>query len=740
MRAYRTLAVVVLGACFASASPLRAEDFFPFSVWYSGGKARAPMLEPVDETSRERWRTDLERIKRLGFNTVRTWVEWTANEPREGEYDFSNLELLAELAGEVGLKLFLQVYVDSAPDWVGDRWADARFVAQSGAVVPSQSAPGFCFDHGEVREKILDYYRRVARVASRYPNFIGWDLWSEPHIINWAIIDYVPNATFCYCPSSIRRFRDWLRGKYGSLESLNRAWYRTFTDWEQVEPPRFGTILSYTDFIDWRVFVREKLAEDLRLRHEAVKSVDPTRVTTSHAAVPGLFTSPLMGVGSPDDWLMAEAADYWGTSIYPKHSFPERHWSLLTLTSLMDFARSSGRHKPGFYVGELQAGLGIRGTVVGDPVTAEDQRLWVLGMLSRGARAINVYAYYPMSSGYEAGGYGLIELDGRVTPRAEALGGLAAMVDRNRELILAASPPASEVAVVYNPLAYLVGGEQHLSPAGAVRESLQGIYRAFWRRNIPVDFIHLREVEAERLEGYKVLFLPYPLMLTEASADGLKRFVRNGGTLVTEARCGWNDDRGFSQDVIPGFGLDEVFGVREGRLKMEDSVEILLTDLGARFVSRPAGTVARGVGIRGDFQTYPGTEVLAEFRDGAPAMTSRSFGAGRAIVAGTFLGMANGRRPDEATEEVFAAAARSAGVSPLFGLELPLSERPVEVRVLESPERKIVFLFNHGDDPASVELPFGKLVDLETGEEIEGGELILAGAQIRVLVTPAEGP
>ncbi len=736
MRAYRTLAIAVLGASLASANPLRAEDFFPFSVWYSGGKARAPMLEPVDEGSRERWRADLEQIKRLGFNTVRTWVEWTASEPRPGEYDFSNLELLAELAQEVGLKLFIQVYVDSAPDWVGDRWADARFVAQSGAVIPSQAAPGFCFDHGEVQAKILDFYRRVARVATRYPNFIGWDLWSEPHIINWAIIDYVPNATFCYCPSSIRRFRRWLEAKYGDLEGLNRAWYRTFTDWEQVEPPRFGTILSYTDFVDWRLYVREKLAEDLRLRHEAVKGVDPTKVTTSHAAVPGLFTSPLMGVGSPDDWLMAEAADYWGTSIYPKHSFPARHWSLLTLTSLMDFARSSGRHKPGFYVGELQAGMGIRGTVVGNPVTAEDQRLWALGMLSRGARAINVYAYYPMSSGYEAGGYGLIELDGTVTPRAEALGRLASMVDRNRELFLSARPSAAEVAVVYNPLTYLVGGEQHLSPAGAVRESLQGIYRAFWRRNVPVDFVHLREIEAGELDGYKVLFLPYPLMLTEASAEGLKRFVRDGGTLVTEARCGWNDDRGFSQDIIPGFGLDDVFGVREGRLKMEESVELALTEAGTRFASQPAGTVVRGIGIRGNLQPYPGTEVLGEFRDGAVAMTSRSFGDGRAIVAGTFLGMANGQQPDEATEELFAAAARSAGVKPVLGLELPLTDLPVEVRLLESAAGKLVFLFNHRDEPATVDLPFERLTDLETGEELAGDGLTLPLGQIRVLLAP----
>ncbi len=34
---------------------------------------------------------------------------------------------------------------------------------------------------------------------------------------------------FCYCPSTQARFREWLKKKYGTLEALNKAWYRTLT-------------------------------------------------------------------------------------------------------------------------------------------------------------------------------------------------------------------------------------------------------------------------------------------------------------------------------------------------------------------------------------------------------------------------------------------------------------------------------------------------------------------------------
>ena len=72
----------------------------------------------------------------------------------------------------------------------------------------------------------------------------------------------------------------------------------------------------------------------------------------------------------------------------------------------------------GFYVGELQAGYGVHGTVVGSPVTSSDLEMWTWGMVSRGARAINYYAFYPMNAGYESGGYGMISLDGSLTERS----------------------------------------------------------------------------------------------------------------------------------------------------------------------------------------------------------------------------------------------------------------------------------------------------------------------------------
>jgi beta-galactosidase len=138
-------ALVLLAVLAGSVFPVgKKSDFFPVSVWYAGGKARAPMLEKVTSESPRLWKKDLEQIRSLGFNTVRTWIEWTNCEPEEGRYDFSALRTLIDLAGQLGLRVIVQVYIDSAPDWVGRKYPDSKFIASNGLAVESQAAPGFC--------------------------------------------------------------------------------------------------------------------------------------------------------------------------------------------------------------------------------------------------------------------------------------------------------------------------------------------------------------------------------------------------------------------------------------------------------------------------------------------------------------------------------------------------------------------------------------------------------------------
>jgi beta-galactosidase len=585
-----------------------------------------------------------------------------------------------------------------------------------------------------VRKKILKFFAEAAKVVRDKPAFLGWDLWSEPHIINWAEIYHLGDPEylqFCYCPSSQARFREWLKAKYQTLDGLNKAWYRTFQNWEEVEPPRFGTILTYTDYIDWKSYISDKLAEDLAMKAEAVKSIVPQGVVTSHSAAPGLFTKPMWS-GTPDDRKMAGVVDYYGVSIYPKHAWTIRPWPPFYRAAGNDFVRSMNLANGGFYIGELQAGYGVFGMKLSVPVVGADLRDWMWTSIACGAKAVNIYAYYPMNAGYEAGGYGLVELDGKVTERAVEAGKIAKVVTENMDFFLRSHPPKSEVAILYNPLSHMVGGQQAYTGEGQsigsnnLSESLQGIHKAFFENGMPVDFLHVLDLTPERWRQYKLLVVPYPVMMSQADVKKIIAYVEGGGVLVTEARCGWIDERGFSSDVIPGGGLHEVLGCRESYLmplpktstlrikgaheaipllKDGEKIDTLFFEEGFELLSNKA-------------------QVLAEFENGTPAIVYAPYGKGKAIIVGSFIGSAYHHFKNPNNGKFFAGLFEWLKLSRPVDVESIEKNVLVESRMLEGPNGMILFGFNRGEKKTlakfSVAAARGnyKAINLETKDDV----------------------
>ncbi len=701
------------------------------AVWYGGGKARAPMLESDPRAKKEAWCRDLRQIKALGFNTVRCWMDWASGEPEEKQYRFDTLDVLLDLAEQEGLKVFLQVYMDSAPAWIGRKYPDSLFVSSNGDRIHPESSPGYCMDHPGVRAADLAFYSTLAQRARRSPAFVGWDLWSEPHVINWATPTYISNPEFCFCPNTLRRFRGWLQKKYPSLDALNRAWYREYKSWDEVEPNRLSTILSYTDFIDWKTFIADKLAGDLHARYEAVKQVAPEKIVTSHAAGVGLFSSPLWWEGQSDDWSMARQVDFYGTSFYPKHSAGvdrDVQWR----AALLDFTRSFGfaDNRRGFYIGELQGGFGTIALNVSPTVTPEDLKIWTWSALSRGAKGICYYAWYPMSSGYESGGFGLIQLDGTVTDRSRAAGAVARVVDRNQPLFLNARPPQAQVAVVYNPLVHFVGGRQREAvyggpqgeAAGIEQASLMGIYRALFPANVPLDYIHINELSPAKMAKYKLIYVPYPLMIPESSAAAFTEYVRAGGNLVSEARLGWNNERGWASDTIPGLGLYRAANCRETAVQTVRRPDLVWSSSAFPGL-KPGDHLAGRLYEETLAPLSPEASVVAKFASGEPAAVLGSFGRGRMLTVGSYLSAAYESQRDPGLQRFFTALLDWAGVERTAAVD---SGTP-EVRLLESGAERLVFVFNHKPEAEAVSLSLRlpgagwRATDLVTGDDVPLG-------------------
>ena len=512
----------------------RSEPFIPIGVWYGGGAARAPRLSREPARERDAWRRDLQTIRSLGFNSVRTWVAWADAEPERGRYRFEALDQLLALATEAGLEVIVQIFTEPAPAWVISRYPDAGLVASDGRRVESGGGPGVCLDHDGVRADTTAFIRAAAARAASSPAFFGIDVWSEPKA--GAAIDDTPLA-LCYCPHTTRRFRDWLKAEYRTLDALGGAWPRRLSSWDDVDAPRSRPIEARADFADWATFTTAKLRDELQLKADAA-SPRGLRPVSSHAGAPATVLDPPSGSGTPDDWWMSTAVDQYGTSLVPKRAGPGAAWPPARLAAALDAVRSATRDR-GWWAGRVQAGPDEAGGTAGPPVTGADLRLWGWAALSRGATAITYDAWYPTA----AGGQGLVDPDGGAGSRARAAGTFADIVARNPLLFAPLRPRPSRVGILYNRASAFADGATAAS-RGLVRDSMLGFHRALFNENLQMDFVHPDEILAGLASKYDAVIVSDPVMLGERVARTLRPTCRAAARSSAKRGLALQDDRG----------------------------------------------------------------------------------------------------------------------------------------------------------------------------------------------------
>ena len=105
----------------------------------------------------------------------------------------------------------------------------------------------------------------------------------------------------------------------------------------------------------------------------------------------------------------------------------------------------------------------------------------------------------------------------------------------------------------------------------------------------------------------------------------------------------------FATEIIPGMGLDKVFGVRESKVEMQDNFKMEITSSQKLIPSLKKNQHLKGTRFAESFEVYENgqTEVIATLEDKSPCIVSNKYGNGKTLIIGTFLGMANHQQPDK---------------------------------------------------------------------------------------------
>jgi len=631
---------------------------FPFGAVYFR-KSNPPQQD---------WARDHKTAADLGVNAFRHWFMWASIENSPGQYDWRDYDRMVELEGQNHIKTVIAEIISGAPEWMWDKYPQARHVDAAGAesfpTVAASSATGsapLSLDNDEIQTQAGKFLTALVERYRDNPATYGYDVWNESDVSD----DYSPAAQAI--------FRDWLKAKYGTLEALGRAWHRySLGDWESVHPPHgFG---GYPDSLDWLAFRRDDAIRLLHWRTDLIRGLDKRNQITAHG------TAALTEI----EWRAAADVDSYGyTWVASRHG--NEPWMQF---QAVDLVRGASRGKPFWHAEATGGPLWLQPQVLNRPLEdgrssdEKDVRVWSLIDMTAGATGIFFTRWRPLLDGPLFGAFGPMAMDGSITPQAEMAGKLAKWTNSHPQ-IWKSRPVKGDVGIVFvqEALDFATiqggGGGGATGARGATVAatagnnyipSVQGAYQAFFDSNIQADFVSIDDINE-----YPVIYLPYPEMLKKSSADKLREYVARGGKLISEGCPGYFGDGGTVGTVQPNLGLDELFGARETYVQFTPD---LLGQL---------SLTVRDQKIGGQYflQEYKlsGGQAVGQFSNGHIAAVEHAFGKGNTLLIGTFPGGSYFRNHAPATRDFFAGLLDWAGVHP----QLQCSDAQVKVRLHTGP-------------------------------------------------------
>jgi beta-galactosidase len=650
------------------------------------------------------WEDDMARIADSGLNTVQLWVVWGWVEPSPGEFLFDDYDRLVELAGKNGLGVVLSTIAAVHPYWIHREVPGSEMIDSEGKKVVSSNrreihfglTPGGCSDHPGVWAHMRRFLEQVVTRYRSADNLRGWDAWNE---LRWNV---QADGLVCYCPYTLNAFRNWLRGKYGDLDGLNRAWERRYRTWEDIQPGKhYGR--PYTEMMAFEHFITWRANEHGKARYDVIKGLDQERLVTVHGAQPTVMHGDHYPIGTAlhrgNDWFYADHMDGIGCSSFPIWQGADD----ADLTARLGFLNAAARGKH-IWLSELQGGRAATGFDVHRPVPPAPQQRWVWTGIAGGADSILFWCWRDEVFGRESAGFGLSGNDGFADARLAAMRKTGGILRDYAELLDRYRPDPAQVGILFSPQSYYLYWAQEGTGRRA-QQAVQGYARALIKANVPYTIVEEEHLDA--LEGLKVLFLPRVLVLDGAVTEALSGFVQHGGVLVTESECGAYGSNGLYRYPEDRF-LAQLTRVREvGRRTLSGSSLALTLD--GQALSLPATQWLT------PFHAGKGA-VLASTDDG-PLAIDLAVDRGRAVMCGTYLGDAYyagsaHNQPEYAPycrdfEAFVAQIVRRAGVQPAGEIlgATPNDTGSVYIKMGRSGDRRVVFVFFR-DQCASVRLRF----------------------------------
>lgn len=567
------------------------------------------------------WERDLKQIKGLGFEFVHyAEFAWAQLEPSEGVYDFAWLDRAVNIASRNGLKVILCTSTATPPVWLVRNYPEVLIERENGTKIdhgarqhPSASCHFYRTYSLKMIEKLAQHYGNDQRI-------IGWQLDNEPR----------PHPD--YGSDAQQGFRNWLKNKYQTIGTLNKAWGTAFwsqiySDFKEINIPVFSQMfMNSHQILDYNRFSTEEMVSFLDEQAKTIRRYagDQQWITTNYI--------PEYNDGHLRKSQTLDFHSYTRYMVFGENYGIGRKGYRLGPVERIAKANDFFRPVNGVYgVMELQPGQVNWGKINPQPLPGA-VRLWLWHVFAGGSRFICTYRYRQPVYGTELYHYGIVGPDG-VSPTTGGLEYARFMKeikDLRKNYRKNENTPLSyekrRTAILYNhENAWEIGRNPQTTEWNTERH-INKYYDALKNFGAPVDFID----ERPDFSPYPVVIAPAYEMIDSSLVQRWINYVDQGGNLVLTCRTGHKNRNGQLFETPFGALVYPLMGAKI------DFYDLLLPQTPDRvvFEGNNYPWTSWGEILNPEKETETWATYSGDFYEGRPAIVFRRLGKGTVTYIG----------------------------------------------------------------------------------------------------------
>ncbi len=468
-------------------------------------------LDNIDE--------DLDNIVELGCNLIRIAdFAWDVFEPEEGKYSFDFFDEVLKHVKAKGLKVMMCIPSATMPSWLYAKYPEIMNKDETGYRQPYGARRGYCYNSDIYRTKVLALTREM---VTHYKN--------EDTIVAWQVDNEIGHegSDTCFCENCHKKFIDYLKDKYPSLDNLNERWgthfwSQTYFRFEDIPLPRKAFVAQNPSLrLEYYRFTAKSQESFIKNIVDEIKKI--TDVPVTHDFEGGTVYKHF------NPFEIAKHLDFVSYNNYPVWGGMTKPHSDSDLAYTVDFARGFKRDL--FCITESI--MGAQGhNDIGCAPKPEEAKKWALQSLHHGAESVIFFRYRGYIKGAEQFCYGILDSDNEKRRKYyETKEFFKEGKTVNIEY------PKSDVAMVFDYDSKESMSIQRQCNCFVYEKESMKLYGQFHKRGMNVDIIN-SDVD---FSNYKYLVLPYMIIMSDEFKNRLKEYAKNGGTVIVTPRTAWKD-------------------------------------------------------------------------------------------------------------------------------------------------------------------------------------------------------